>query len=215
VASANHAIARPCRSARPTNTPVSAHRRPPTGSWKIEAEARARHHLPVLQRAQRWWCARQLRLRNRAYRNLLGASCYRFGRRSPCPSKQRRCDDNGIYASFWQRPAAPGLNMKDSWVARVVEPTAARTGTGRAAGPFFPPGDGQSLPGFPGSFRVKAKTPMPGGRLRPRWKTQIAVFLSGTSSTARSRAMMGGAGTSANSTQIPAQHGKLRYRDGG
>ena len=54
---------------------------------------------------------------------------------------------------------------------RVVEPTAARTGTGRAAGPFFPPGDGQSLPDFPGSFRVKAKTPMPGGRLRPRWKT--------------------------------------------
>ena len=37
-------------------------------------------------------------------------------------------------------------------------------------GPFYPPGDGQALPGFLGSIRVRAKTPMPGGRLRPRWK---------------------------------------------
>lgn len=54
---------------------------------------------------------------------------------------------------------------------RPVEPSAAQAGTGRTGGPFFPPGDGQSLPGFPGSYRVAAKTRMPGGRLRPRWKT--------------------------------------------
>ena len=38
------------------------------------------------------------------------------------------------------------------------------------SGPFFPPGDGRTLPGFPGSYRVRSKTVMQGGRLRPRWK---------------------------------------------
>lgn len=38
------------------------------------------------------------------------------------------------------------------------------------AGPFYPPGDGRTLPGFPGSQRVRPKTVMPGGKLRPRWK---------------------------------------------
>jgi hypothetical protein len=46
-----------------------------------------------------------------------------------------------------------------------------RTGTGRRAGPFYPPGDGQTLPGFPGSYRVRSKTRMPSGKLRPRWRT--------------------------------------------
>jgi hypothetical protein len=43
-------------------------------------------------------------------------------------------------------------------------------GAGRSGMPIPPPGDGQSLPGFPGSRRVRPKTPMPGGRLRPRWR---------------------------------------------
>ena len=46
-----------------------------------------------------------------------------------------------------------------------------RGGTARQAGPFPIPGSGQSLPGFPGSFRVRAKTMMASGKLRPRWKT--------------------------------------------
>jgi hypothetical protein len=46
-----------------------------------------------------------------------------------------------------------------------------RTGTGRQAGPFNPPGDGQSLPGFPGSYRVRSKGGTGGGKLRPRWKS--------------------------------------------
>ena len=32
------------------------------------------------------------------------------------------------------------------------------------------PGDGQALPGFPGSYRIRAKTLMPSGKLRPRWR---------------------------------------------
>jgi hypothetical protein len=45
-----------------------------------------------------------------------------------------------------------------------------RGGTPRVSGPFPVPGDGRSLPGFPGSYRVRAKTPMGGGKLRPRWR---------------------------------------------
>jgi hypothetical protein len=44
-------------------------------------------------------------------------------------------------------------------------------GPGRQSGPFPIPGDGRSLPGFPGSYRVRAKTRMPSGILRPRWRT--------------------------------------------
>src|SRR5580658_6269841 len=46
----------------------------------------------------------------------------------------------------------------------------AARGTGRSGGPFYPSGDGRTLPGFPGAARARAKTLMPGGRLRPRWK---------------------------------------------
>lgn len=44
-------------------------------------------------------------------------------------------------------------------------------GTGRQSGPFSVPGDGQTPPGFPGSFRVRAKTRTAAGKLRPRWRT--------------------------------------------
>src|SRR5438270_6609941 len=73
---------------------------------------------------------------------------------------------DGFSTDFRRRQA----NDNGQRVTPTVEPSAA-AGTGRAGGPFPPPGDGQSLPGFPGSFRLRSKTPMPGGRLRPRWKT--------------------------------------------
>jgi len=44
-------------------------------------------------------------------------------------------------------------------------------GSGRAGRPSFPPGDGLTLSGFPGSRRVRAKTLTVAGRLRPRWRT--------------------------------------------
>jgi hypothetical protein len=44
-------------------------------------------------------------------------------------------------------------------------------GTGRQSGPFPLPGDGQTLPGFPGAVRVRPKTHTAAGKLRPRWRT--------------------------------------------
>ena len=43
----------------------------------------------------------------------------------------------------------------------------AETGTGRVRWPF-PRGD--ALPGFPDAYKVRAKTPRPGGGRRSRWR---------------------------------------------
>src|SRR5580704_18285654 len=65
------------------------------------------------------------------------------------------------------------LDLTDDDKAALIELLRGTlaAGTGRQTGPFPIPGDGQSVPGFPGSYRVRAKTRMSSGKLRPRWRT--------------------------------------------
>ncbi len=92
---------------------------------------------------------------------------------------------------------------------------AGQGGTGRPVGPFSPPGDGQSLPGFPGSYRTRAKTPMPGGRLRPRWKTPNGRILEWDyrHGTAPLKRIIGAGGIWENSIRPMVRYGAVRSRD--
>jgi hypothetical protein len=100
-----------------------------------------------------------------------------YGRRSGFIARQRdfRAAVVASCSTFWR--VTREARLCASLAGAIKDLAGISGGTSRGGGPFFPPGDGQNIPGFPGSYRVRSKTRMLGGRLRPRWKTPAGRIL--------------------------------------